>query len=430
MKRSRFRKRLPLLLSVAGFLTVATVYVFGLSSIQLTTHPLSGYGRLITLRFIEVVIFSWLLYVGGSIGSFLNVVAYRMPRGLTTGGRSKCPSCGNILRGRDNLPMVAWIALNGRCRSCALPISIRYPIVEACVAFTIAFIGMFQLYSMSLPDENARSFWRPLWTPRFSTEMLITLTYHTAVYACLWAMVLIRMDGSKIPRKLIAWATVTSVVPMLVHQPLMVVPWQLPRPEEWSPVGGYFDSLMRVITALVTAALVGRALAKGLCPTADLKLDPLGSGTKKLVDLITMLMLPTLLIGWQSISAVVLIAACLVPITRRLLNVIPPNALGKAAAVSEVEDDPNGRGVYEHYVFALPFATAIHLVFWLQLWNLPFWPSDQAGPYVIVVAAILVLFVPVFLKQRTTVGQIATVEEDSGAFDESADDLDELPDEE
>jgi len=69
---------------------------------------------------------------GLSIGSFLNVVAYRLPRGesLVIPG-SRCPSCSTHIRPYDNVPVLGWLLLRGRCRSCSARIAARYPIVEA-----------------------------------------------------------------------------------------------------------------------------------------------------------------------------------------------------------------------------------------------------------------------------------------------------------
>jgi leader peptidase (prepilin peptidase)/N-methyltransferase len=70
--------------------------------------------------------------VGGLIvGSFLNVVVYRLPRGESLmRPRSRCPSCGTQLRTVDNIPVVSWLALRGRCHHCGAPVSARYPLVE------------------------------------------------------------------------------------------------------------------------------------------------------------------------------------------------------------------------------------------------------------------------------------------------------------
>lgn len=70
--------------------------------------------------------------VGASVGSFLNVCAWRLPRGESlVRPPSRCPRCGVAILARDNLPVLGWVLLRGRCRHCAGPIPARYPLVEA-----------------------------------------------------------------------------------------------------------------------------------------------------------------------------------------------------------------------------------------------------------------------------------------------------------
>jgi leader peptidase (prepilin peptidase)/N-methyltransferase len=78
--------------------------------------------------------------LGLVVGSFLNVVIYRLPRGqsLVWPG-SACPKCGTPIRWYDNVPVLGWLMLRGRCRSCRAPISIQYPIVE--VITFVAFLA-------------------------------------------------------------------------------------------------------------------------------------------------------------------------------------------------------------------------------------------------------------------------------------------------
>jgi leader peptidase (prepilin peptidase)/N-methyltransferase len=69
------------------------------------------------------------------IGSFLNVVSWRLPRHESlTRPRSKCPGCDTPVRAYDNVPVVSWLLLRGRCRGCGERISLRYPVVEALTA--------------------------------------------------------------------------------------------------------------------------------------------------------------------------------------------------------------------------------------------------------------------------------------------------------
>jgi leader peptidase (prepilin peptidase)/N-methyltransferase len=75
------------------------------------------------------------LLLGLITGSFLNVVIYRLPRGLSSVlPRSRCPSCREPIRALDNLPVLSWLLLRGRCRRCGAPISPRYPLIEALTA--------------------------------------------------------------------------------------------------------------------------------------------------------------------------------------------------------------------------------------------------------------------------------------------------------
>ncbi len=73
-----------------------------------------------------------LAFLGGLVGgSFVTVVAYRVPRGESiVGPRSRCPACGAQIAAYDNLPVVSWVLLRGRGRCCGVPISPRYPLTE------------------------------------------------------------------------------------------------------------------------------------------------------------------------------------------------------------------------------------------------------------------------------------------------------------
>ena len=86
----------------------------------------------------------WLIFaglVGASRGSFLNVVIYRLPLGQSiVSPPSRCPKCGYRLQWYDNVPIVGWMLLGGRCRKCKNPISIQYPIVELITALLFVLV--------------------------------------------------------------------------------------------------------------------------------------------------------------------------------------------------------------------------------------------------------------------------------------------------
>ncbi len=80
---------------------------------------------------IDTLVLVCLVLLGLAVGSFLNVCIHRLPsRSSVVSPGSRCPSCGYALGWADNIPVVSYIMLRGRCRSCKAPISLRYPIVE------------------------------------------------------------------------------------------------------------------------------------------------------------------------------------------------------------------------------------------------------------------------------------------------------------
>ncbi len=86
--------------------------------------------------------------LGAAIGSFLSVVVHRIPAGLSiVRPRSRCPVCGHQLKSTENLPIIGWLRLRGRCSACHTPIPIRYPLLEA--GCGVAFLCIFALHELS-----------------------------------------------------------------------------------------------------------------------------------------------------------------------------------------------------------------------------------------------------------------------------------------
>lgn len=98
--------------------------------------------------------------LGAVVGSFLNVVIYRLPRGLSVSEprRSFCPLCGHGIAAGDNIPVLSWLALGGRCRNCRAPISIVYPVIEllTALAFVMVWDALFVGHVL-----------RPIWNPAY-----------------------------------------------------------------------------------------------------------------------------------------------------------------------------------------------------------------------------------------------------------------------
>jgi leader peptidase (prepilin peptidase)/N-methyltransferase len=90
--------------------------------------------------------------IGLAVGSFLNVVIYRVPLKLSVvRPRSACPSCATPIANRDNIPVLSWVLLRGRCRTCGNPIAARYPLVELSGALLFAGAALRFGYDWALP---------------------------------------------------------------------------------------------------------------------------------------------------------------------------------------------------------------------------------------------------------------------------------------
>jgi leader peptidase (prepilin peptidase) / N-methyltransferase len=122
------------------------------------------------------------------IGSFLNVVAHRLPRGESlVHPRSRCPRCGTQLRAIDNVPVLSWLLLRGRCRYCGAPVSVRYPLVE------LATGGLYATVAVSQDD-----------TVRLVLGMLLV--------TALVPITLIDLERRIIPNKITGPASIAAVV--------------------------------------------------------------------------------------------------------------------------------------------------------------------------------------------------------------------------
>jgi len=136
-----------------------------------------------------IVLFPAFAFFGLLIGSFVNVVAYRVPRreSLVTPG-SHCPSCDMPLKPWDNIPVLSWLLLSGRCRGCKEPIAKRYPLVEATTAVLFGAVALVHLRD----------------TPRLVLGIVLV--------AFLVPIALIDLDHKLIPNRLTAPAAVLAIV--------------------------------------------------------------------------------------------------------------------------------------------------------------------------------------------------------------------------
>jgi len=106
---------------------------------------------------IHPLIWIYAAIIGLICGSYLNVLIHRLPRGSSTvRERSRCPWCGAQIRALDNIPLVSFLLLRGRCRQCGGPIGLRYPLVEATTA--LAFVACLARFRLSFATLLAAAF--------------------------------------------------------------------------------------------------------------------------------------------------------------------------------------------------------------------------------------------------------------------------------
>ncbi len=268
-----------------------------------------------------------------------------------------------------------------------MPIAPRYPIVELTVGLCLALVGWREFFGggSTLPFHPERmGRVGALWTPYVSSETLVTMVYHVVVIASSWAFALVTWDGHRLPRTLVISSLLLVAIPILVHPGLAVVPWQVEMAPAWHSDGKYLDAAMRVLTGFVAAVLIARTMARHLAPTADPKLSPLGTDTRRLIDMIAIVAIPAIAVGWHAsigVSVLAIFIAAFLPsvLTRRI--------------------DP-----LASFAVALPVALTIQISFWRLLTELAYWPSVGSRPMTILVWAALVLITPrILLKKRPAV---------------------------
>ncbi|HET6347875.1 MAG TPA: A24 family peptidase [Candidatus Krumholzibacteria bacterium] len=190
------------------------------------------------------------------IGSFLNVVIYRLPREMSfVGGRSMCPHCKQTIRWYNNIPLLSWVLLRGKCRACSARIPLRYPVVELLTGISAA--GAMYAGGPTLTT---------LWVFAFIVIMI--------------AITFIDWEHQIIPDPLSLGGTVLGWIGAAVCLPISLV--------------------QSIVGSVVGAGLI---LAIALLYKAARKVDGMGGGDVKLMAMIGAFL------GWQMVFAVLFMAA-------------------------------------------------------------------------------------------------------------------------
>ena len=178
------------------------------------------------LRTLEAFVVAFFFAVGASIGSFLNVVAYRLPNNLDISvAGSRCPKCGKRLNWKENMPLFGWLSLRGQCSGCRAPISIKYLIAELLVGGLAVWLGSYELLSggINLPIRTPNFYAGVVWIIFYTKWDVVSYTlFHFAFFAILATQLLILHNGFSIPKRFLIFALTLGVTISLVF------PWLLP----------------------------------------------------------------------------------------------------------------------------------------------------------------------------------------------------------
>jgi leader peptidase (prepilin peptidase)/N-methyltransferase len=194
----------------------------------------------------------WFVFVGGAVGSFLNVVVYRLSAGMSISWPgSHCPRCKRTIRPYDNVPVLAWLWLRGRCRDCRQPISARYPLVEAATAALFLLLLVAEVFHNG---ENLPA--RPLVPqPMPPAYFRWICLLHLGLLCTLLAAALIRFDRKRPPRGLFLPIVLVGLVAASVF------PWLHPVPAGPEAAATAWGGVIDNLFGLTVAYFIGRAAA-------------------------------------------------------------------------------------------------------------------------------------------------------------------------
>ncbi len=244
----------------------------------------------------SVTIASWFVAVGASLGSFLNVVAYRLPLGRTVGGHSGCPYCCAPIQRGDNVPVLAWLKLRGRCRTCRLPISAQYPLVEFLVGMIFLFVFFTEVArgGMNLPSDRA-AYQFPIYQLAVTPTLVMRLVSYATIMCGLVAAGLIAVKHQRVPLRLFAWSLFPLVVCVLIDPQVVIVPWR--STTNLGPIGGRLHALLSVGLGMSAGALIAWLVSRLLFRGARQLDFASGASVRTWVAGVA---LTTALLGWQA----------------------------------------------------------------------------------------------------------------------------------
>ena len=160
--------------------------------------------ELFRIRTVNFLVFAVFTYYGACVASFINVVAKSVPSGASVTTRSSaCPACGKPIRRIDNLPLISYLNLEGRCRNCLSTIPIRYFLTEVIGATIFGSLFLFELVTgaTNVPEFKRYFYAGILWIILYTKWPVIGIyLYHATLFSCLLMLSLMDLDRLRCPK--------------------------------------------------------------------------------------------------------------------------------------------------------------------------------------------------------------------------------------
>jgi len=227
---------------------------------------------LVLLRDHPLLAWMWIVMVGSCIGSFLNVVVYRLPAGMSLSRPgSHCPGCGHAIRWHDNVPILGWLLLRGRCRDCRQPIAARYPLVELLVALLFGWLWYLDAFAVAPASHE------DLASPGDAVAIgagVLRFLGHALWLVPLLAMALIEADGQRVPRSLLLFAGASA---MLVVACMLGLLPEAAQGELWRGISG--EAREGLATRVAVRLVAGMAVGLAVWMLVQLRAARRGQGT-------------------------------------------------------------------------------------------------------------------------------------------------------
>ena len=321
-----------------------------------------SWARRVQLISMQLFFPAWVFFAGACFGSFLNVVAWRVPRGKSILGPSRCPNCDVQLKlSRDNMPILGWLQSGGRCASCQWAIPIRYFLLE--LVLGIAFAILFQLQTasggMTLPFRELPLADRIVLN--FPPDLLMVLGYHLTLLCLIFTFAVCAADKFIAPVKVLLVGVAMLAIWQCCPLSCGIVDFRF----EVSSVEAASTEMISLLDTprifLITSG-VG-LIAATLCFLflRSLRFESLHGAWASLF-------LVGAALGWQSLLSVVIIS-CVVHLVTRI-----------------------------QFTASLFCGTLLHLLTWRWQLDWPWWPGPNGGLWQVIAAVFSIALLATIIR--------------------------------